>query len=196
MTDPKRARRAGSRRPAFVIAAAIGLAGAGVAGVALAGPFHLTHSLELAAVGLAAFFVALAVIFALARWPVAARIGTAVAAGVLGLVLVGAMLAVGAIFTDRLEDVRSTKASTGHELVVVWRHWSVDRRPEIWLRNGSGPLRQESLVYSGPLEGPLPTDVQFSGRNRIAYSIGDRDTVTTTYDLWTLRVDRVHRTPA
>ncbi|MQA82504.1 MAG: hypothetical protein GEV10_29265 [Streptosporangiales bacterium] len=160
-------------------------------GVAIVDPFHLTYSGELTAMGVAGFFLFLAVTFVLAPWPMAARIGAAVGAGVLGLALVVPMAWLMAVFTDRMSVVRSTKADDGHELVVLWRYYSIDRIPEIRLRKGTGPFRQESVVYSGPEEGALPTTVRFSGESRVTFTVGDC-TFASWYDPWTLKVDHVH----
>lgn len=187
MPDPE----ARSRRPVLVAAAIAGLVCALGAGVAIVDPFHLTYGGELTAIGIAGFFAFLAVTFALAPWPTPARIGAAAGAAALGLALVVPMAWLMAVFTDRTTVVRSTTANDGHELVVLWRYYSVDRMPEIRLRNGTGPFRQESVVYSGPNEGALPTKVRFSGERRITFSVGDC-TFASGYDPWTLEVDHVH----
>lgn len=180
-----------SRRPVLVAAAAASLVCALGAGVANVDPFHLTSSGELTAMGIAGFFAFLAVTFVLAPWPTPARIGAAVGAGVVGLVLVVSMAWLMAVFTDRTSVVRSTKADDGHELVVLWRYSSVDRIPEIQLRRGTGWFRQESVVYTGSLEGALPTKVRFSGESRIAFTVGDC-TFASGYAPRTLKVDHVH----
>lgn len=158
---------------------------------AFVNPLHRRYSGELAAGGVAG--LVLAATFALAPWPKAARIGAAVGVSLLGLVLVVQLAVLTAAFTDRMSVVRSTEADSGHEFVVRWRYYSVDRVPEIWLRKGTGPFSQESEVYSGPLTGggDLPTKVRVAGENRIMFTVGDCK-FASRYDPWTLTVDPVH----
>lgn len=183
--------QARSRRPVFAAAVVAALVCALGAGVAIVDPFHLRYDGELTAVGVAGFFLFLAVTFALAPFPTGARIGAAVGAGVLGLALFVSHTFVMTVFTDRTSVIRSTRADNGHELVVLWQYYSVDRIPEIRLRRGTGPFSQESVVYTGPIGSALPTNVRFSAANRVTYTVGDC-TFGSGYDPWTLKVDHVH----
>ncbi len=160
-------------------------------GFAIVNPLHLAHGAELTAAGITGFFLCLTLIVAQAPSRAATRIGAAIGTGVLGSILVLSPLFLKAVATDSVRVVGSTKASTGHELVVQWNIW-IDATPVILLRRGTGPFRQESLVYRGPMHGDLPTNVRFVGEDRIAFST-DRGTFSSGFDPWTLQVDPVHR---
>ncbi|WP_152360960.1 hypothetical protein [Microlunatus speluncae] len=188
MTERAQLRGAGLRLPVVLASTSAAAGGALVTGLAIMNPFNLAHAGTFGTIGVAVLFLFLGVTFALAPWCVPVRVAAAIAAVGLGAILVPMSVA-SHVIGGTGRPVASTKAADGSDLVVQRDNW-IDEWPVIRLGRGSGPLRQESLVYYGPMYGELPSDVRFAGDHQIAFSVGDRD-YTSTYDPWTLEVDPI-----
>ncbi|MCX6464032.1 MAG: hypothetical protein NTW05_10635 [Pseudonocardiales bacterium] len=161
------------------------------AGLAVLDPFHLRHAAwfvagtVLATVVLATLALAVAVKLYLVR----------VLVLVLGGILAVAWAAVSWLAMGLTDDARpvSEVASGAQRLVVLeGAPFAIDPVYRVVLRAGDGPFEQQSDVWIGYADGPVPDAVAFRGTDEVEIAVGTCLLVSRVEPV-TLAVDPVHR---
>jgi hypothetical protein len=164
---------------------------AGVAGLAIADPFHLRHirwftaSAVLLAVLLATAAFAVLVPRGVLRWIVLVLGGVAA----LGWVAVVALATLVSVENRTVSEV----AEGGRRLVVVEGAMpAIDPVYAVVVRSGSGVFEQETIVYQGVEDGPVPSEVRFVDADTVEVRTGPC-VYRSEIEAVTLAVDPVYR---
>jgi hypothetical protein len=164
---------------------------AGVAGLAIADPFHLRHIRWFTASA-----VLLAVLLATAAFAVLVPRGVLrVIVLVLGGVAALGWVAIVALATQVSVENRTVSevAEGGRRLVVVEGAIpAIDPVYAVVVRSGSGVFEQETIVYQGVEDGPVPSEVRFVDADTVEVRTGPC-VYRSEIEAVTLAVDPVYR---
>ncbi len=181
-----------SRLRHTVVLFLLGLVAVGLAGCALADPFHLryvrwfTAGAVLLAILLLTAALAVAVARRLLRGFVLVLGGVAVVGWVAVVLLASQLVDEGAVVMQSVDGNRRL-------VVVEGDAFAIDPIYAVVLRSGGGPLEQESLVYQGREEGPAPAAVRFVDAADVEVDMGAGCRYRSRVEGVTLAVDPVHR---
>ncbi|WP_214405659.1 hypothetical protein [Pseudonocardia lacus] len=179
-----------SRLRSAVILMALALLAVGLGGLSVMDPFHLRHARWYTSGAVLVAIVLVTVAFA-----VVARRGLlrGLVAVVGGVAVVGWIALVWLASQLVSESVPISESdSEGRQLVVLEGRATIDPAYAVVVRAGSGPFAQESMVYQGLEEGPVPT-ARFVDADTVEVTTPPGCTYRSEVEAGTLEVTPVHR---
>jgi hypothetical protein len=159
-----------------------------LAGLAIVDPFHMRHIrwFTASAVLLAVLLVAAA--FAVLAPRGVPRMLVLVLGGVAALGWVAIVMAATLVSVEN--RTVSEVAEGGRRLVVV--EGAIDPVYAVVVRSGSGAFEQETIIYQGVEDGPVPSEVRFIDADTVEVRMGGC-VYRSEIEAVTLAVDPVHR---